>query len=71
VRLVRDKMNSPAGISLILAWTHLVEGTDDMIPDMTVMAMNPEDTTVIKGLMESLTGTAGIKMEGGKEGPKA
>jgi len=71
VRLVRDKMNSAQGVSLILALTHQVEDKADALPEVVELMSEPVDRLAVQKLIEALTGTSGVKMEGGAEGPKA
>lgn len=69
MNLVREKMNSTVGIALIMELTHLVESKDDVLPDIMSLAIDPAEQMVVKGLIEELTGTTGVKVEG-KDSPK-
>lgn len=72
VALVREKMNSAKGVALILSMTHLADNKDDIIPEIISLMTEPTDQIAVRGLMEQLTGTAGVKVEGGADNsPKA
>jgi hypothetical protein len=70
VTLVREKMNSAKGVELILAMTHQAENSSDVLPEILVLMTDPTDQIAVRGLIEQLTGTAGVKVEGGAESPK-
>lgn len=69
--LVKEKMNSALGISLILAAAHIAEGKDDIIPPVIELMSVPADQLAVRGLVEVVTSTKGVKVEDGKDGPKA
>jgi hypothetical protein len=72
VALVREKMNSAKGVALILSLTHLVEDKNDTLPEIISLMTDPADQIAVRGLVEQLTGTAGVKVEGGADSnPKA
>jgi hypothetical protein len=71
MRLVRDKMNSAKGVELILSLTHLKESNNDNLPEITSLMMSPTDKITVRSLVETLTGTTGVKVEDGKDSPKA
>jgi hypothetical protein len=72
VALVREKMNSAKGVALILSLTHLVEDKNDTLPEIISLMTEPADQIAVRGLVEQLTGTAGVKVEGGADSnPKA
>jgi len=68
--LVREKINSSVGVSMILDMTHIVENNDDVLPEIVSLMTKTEEQVTVRNLIEELTGTAGIKMEG-KDSPKA
>lgn len=69
IALVREKMNSAKGIELVLLMAHLVEDKTDVLPEIISLTTEPVDRIAVRGLIEQLTGTAGVKVEG-SDSPK-